>query len=410
VQILAVANRYPPWSIGGYEAIAAGSVQALRGAGHGVRVLTTVPDPSDRTVSSRGDADVHRELRWYWREHEFPRFGWRETVELERANAAVLARHLEDLEPDAVIWWAMGGMSLSLLEQVRRAGLPAVGVVGDDWMTYAPAVDSWTRRFAGWRRPAAPAAERLAGVPATVDLVEAARWVFISEHVRSRALGLGLDGLTGAVVHPGVDPHRFAARAPNRWGWRLLYCGRIDPRKGISTAVEALRSLPPQATLTIDGDGDRRHVAELASLARRLGLADRVHFTCSPRAEVPEAYAAADALVFPVRWEEPWGLVPLEAMATGRPVVASRAGGGAAEYLRDGQNCIQFPPGDAPALAQALVRLQRDRELRGRLTAAGLETAGRFTERRFHETVKRELEQTVREATGQPRQPGPDRS
>lgn len=398
MRILAVANRYPPWSIGGYEAIAAGAVEALRRAGHRVRVLTTVPDPSDRTVSSVVDPDIHRELRWYWRDHEFPRFGLRETVELERANTAVLDRHLEELEPDAVAWWAMGGMSLSLLEQVRRAGLPAVGVVGDDWMTYAPAVDSWTRRFSGWRRPAAPAAERVARIPATVDLVRAARWVFISERVRSRALGLGLDGLDGVVAHPGVDPRRFTARAPKTWRWRLLYCGRIDPRKGIGTAIEALRSLPPQATLTVDGDGDRQHGAELASMARRLGLADRVHFTCSPRAEVPNAYAAADAVLFPVLWEEPWGLVPLEAMATGRPVVASRAGGGAAEYLRHGQNCIQFPPGDSPALAQALVRLESDLELRARLISAGIDTAGRFTEQRFYEAVERELEQVAGEA------------
>ncbi len=65
--------------------------------------------------------------------------------------------------------------------------------------------------------------------------------------------------------------------------------------------------------------------------------------------------------------------------------------------LRDGHNCIQFPPGDAPALAQALVRLERDRELRGRLTTAGLETAGRFTEQRFYDAVEQELEQAVRE-------------
>jgi glycogen synthase len=398
VRILAVANRYPPWSIGGYEAIAAGAVDALRDAGHRVRVLTTVPDPSDRTVSSAASSDVHRELRWYWRDHQFPRIGWRETVELERANAAVLARHLQQLEPDAVVWWAMGGMSLSLLEQVRRAGLPAVGVVGDDWMTYAPAVDSWTRRFWGWRRPTASAAERLAGVPATVDLAHVARWVFISEHVRSRALSLGLDGLDGTVAHPGVDLNRFSARPATAWRWRLLYCGRIDPRKGIGTAIEALPSLPPQATLIVDGDGDRRHAAELASLARRLGLADRVSFRCSPRAQVPAAYADADALVFPVRWEEPWGLVPLEAMAAGRPVVASRAGGGAAEYLRDDHNCIQFPPGDATALAQVLARLERDRKLRSRLIAAGLDTAARFSERRFYEIVEGEIDRAVREA------------
>jgi glycosyltransferase involved in cell wall biosynthesis len=392
VRILAVANRYPPWSIGGYEAIAAGTVEALRRDGRSVRVLTTVPDRSDRSVAAPPVPDVHRELRWYWRDHEFPPLGQRETVRLERANAGVLARHLEQLDPDVVMWWAMGGMSLSLLEQVRRAGVPAVGVVGDEWMTYAPAVDSWTSRFTRRRRLAASVAERIVGVPATVDLSVAARWVFISEHVRSRARALGVDGV---VAYPGVDPIRFSARPSQSWRWRLLYCGRIDPRKGIRTAIDALTQLPSDATLAIDGDGDRRHAEELSSLAARLGLADRVHFRCSATEAVPGSYAAADAVVFPVLWEEPWGLVPLEAMASGRPVVATRAGGGAAEYLRDGENCLQFPPDDATALAAAVRRFAEDVELRTRLAAAGVQTAARFTTRAFYEALEHELELTV---------------
>jgi glycosyltransferase involved in cell wall biosynthesis len=66
-----------------------------------------------------------------------------------------------------------------------------------------------------------------------------------------------------------------------------------------------------------------------------------------------EVYAAHDCVLFPVRWEEPWGLVPLEAMAVGRPVVATGTGG-SAEYLRDAGNCLLHPPGDAAALAQQL--------------------------------------------------------
>jgi glycosyltransferase involved in cell wall biosynthesis len=124
-------------------------------------------------------------------------------------------------------------------------------------------------------------------------------------------------------------------------------------------------------------------------------MSTRVRFQSSPPEDVPDAYAAADAVVFPVRWQEPWGLVPLEAMAVGRPVVASSAGGGAAEYLHDEHNCLQFAPGDATALAAALRRLAADPELRDRLIAAGHETAARFTARAFNESLERELEHTV---------------
>jgi glycosyltransferase involved in cell wall biosynthesis len=396
VRILAISNRYPPWSIGGYEAIAAGAIGALRTAGHTVRVLTTRPDPSDRDATSE-DPDLHRELRWYWHNHEFPELPLRSTIASERSNARVLRTHLRAFRPEAVLWWAMGGMSLSVLEQVRRAGVPAVGVVGDDWMVYAPKVDRWTRLWRGRRKLAAALAERLAGVPAGVDLDRAARWVFISRYTLDTARGTGLRLSEATVIHPGVDPRRFEFREPEPWAWRLLYCGRIDARKGIATAIEALGGLPT-AMLTIDGDGDRRHLEELEELAHRLGVAERVIFRSSQHSAVADAYAAADAVVFPVRWREPWGLVPLEAMATGRPVLASQAGGGAAEYLRDGENCLQFAPGDAGALASVLQRLAADAGLREQLVEGGRQTAASVTAARFHELLQGELEQALRDA------------
>jgi glycogen(starch) synthase len=184
VRILSVGNRYPPWSTGGYESAWAGAVDALRGAGHGIRVLTTQPDPSDRPLVGPPPADVHRDLHWYWRAHRFPARTLAQCVRLERANAAVLAAHHRDFAPDVVMWWAMGGMSLSLLEQARRAGLPALAVVGDEWVAYGPHVDGWIRR---WRRlPAvvADAAAAIAGVPAQLALDRAAQWSFNSDYTR----------------------------------------------------------------------------------------------------------------------------------------------------------------------------------------------------------------------------------
>ncbi len=402
MRLLCVGNRYPPWATGGYEIVFSGAVRALREAGHRVRVLITVPDPSDRPAGHPGDRDVHRDrelhrdLHWYWRDHEFPPRGLRTCVALERANASTLRRHLQELEPDAVLWWAMGGMSLSLLEQTRRAGVPAVGVVGDDWMVYGPDVDQWTRRWRGWGSLPARLAERSGGVPARLDLDRAARWMFGSEYLRTSARQAGWR-LPGAVVaHHGIDPERFGPREPGSWQWRLLYCGRLDPRKGIATAIEALAGLPQQATLTIVGDGDRAHATHLASLAAHLGVGGRVRFQRTEPAQVPGWYARADAVVFPVTWREPWGLVPLEAMAVGRPVIASRAGGGAAEYLEEDRNCLQFAPGDDAALAMAVRRLADEPELRASLRAGGRATAARFDDRTFHEALERELYATAR--------------
>ena len=87
-------------------------------------------------------------------------------------------------------------------------------------------------------------------------------------------------------------------------------------------------------------------------------------------------------VVFPVRWEEPFGLVPLEAMAVGRPVV-STARGGTSEFVRDGENALVFDPDDDAALAACVTRLAQDDALRAALVSAGGQTAAQFTITRF---------------------------
>ena len=172
--------------------------------------------------------------------------------------------------------------------------------------------------------------------------------------------------------------------------------GRIDERKGVHTAVAALVRLPDAATLTVIGGGDEAEEQRLRETAKRVGVLDRVRFRGQLRPdEVRAAYGDADVVVFPVIWEEPWGLVPLEAMARGRPVVATGRGG-SGEYLRDGENALLFEAGDERALADAVARLAGDRGLRGRLREAGLRTAEQHTEIEFNAAVVRELEATVR--------------
>ena len=182
-----------------------------------------------------------------------------------------------------------------------------------------------------------------------------------------------------------------------RWQGRALYAGRIDPRKGIDVAVRALAHLPDQVSLTIDGSGDPAHGDELRTLATETGAAARVHFACTAREDLVDMYAAADVVVFPVKWPEPWGLVPLEAMAVGRPVIATGTGG-SAEYLRDGENCLLVPTDDPEALARAIARVGDDHDLRAGLRAGGLATAARFTEASFHA----ELESSAGELAGDP--------
>ena len=216
-----------------------------------------------------------------------------------------------------------------------------------------------------------------------------------SSHATSAvALDLGLRST--AVAHSGIHIDFLQPAAEREWGWRLLYVGRIDERKGIDTAIAALRHLPAEAELVIAGSWDHAEESRLIELATSLGVGDRVTFRGRlRRGDLIEAYENSDATVFPVRWDEPWGLVPLESMGRGRPVIATGRGG-SSEYLRDGENCLLFDADDEGALAHAASRLAESPELRANLRDAGFATAPRFTEPIFNCQV----EAALREAAG----------
>jgi glycogen(starch) synthase len=393
---------YPPHHLGGYELVWRSAMRQLRIDGHATRVLTTDFRTGEGADNGEDEADVVRELRWYWRDHEWPKHGWRARLEVERHNAAVLDAQLAVFAPDVVAWWSMGGMSLSLMERVHRRGLPAVAFVADDWLLYAPLVDPWIRRFRR-SRPLAAFAERITGVPAHVALDDVCRYVLISEAVRRAARGSGLALADSTIAHLGVDPAFLDPRPPRPWRWRLLYVGRLDARKGVADAVAALRELPAEATLQIAGDGDPRERRQLALKIQELDLADRVTLLgMRSHAELPELYDEADAVLFPVRWAEPWGIVPLEAMAFGRPVLATGLGG-SGEYLRDGENCVLVAPEDPAAVAAGVRRLQADPALRERLREGGITTAQTHTETVFNAAVEAAL---TAAAAGQEEEPG----
>jgi glycogen synthase len=358
VRILTVGNMYPPHHLGGYELIWRSAVRHHRAVGHDVRVLTT--DVRFDFAQEPDDPECFRELRWYWRDHAWPRLTLRERHKLERDNARTLKRHLAEFEPDVVAWWAMGGMSLSL---PSRVDVPGAAFVLDDWLDYAPREDQWGRLLRRRR----------------FDVTTIDHWVFISEYSRERARALG-HAFASSEVNPAGVGDEFLHAAPQQpWAWRLLYVGRIDQRKGIDTAVRALAQLPSEAVLDVVGSGDDEAEQGLRALVAELGLQERVRFTgIVPREELPARYAAADAVLFPVRWREPWGVVPLEAMGIGRPVVATGRGG-SGEYLRDGENALLFDAEDPAALAARVERLASDEMLRARLRAGGLETARSHT-------------------------------
>jgi len=185
----------------------------------------------------------------------------------------------------------------------------------------------------------------------------------------------GLDVRAGAEVIPnGVNPREFD-RAEQ--GGYVLAAGRLVEQKGLDTLLRAYAAARAELggrRLVLAGDGPER--ARLESLADSLGLNGDVSFLgFVGRERLAELLGGADLFAFPSRYEA-FGVALLEAMASGVPAVAARAGG-VPEFAVDGENALLVPPDDARAFAGALVRLARDDVLARRLAAGGRAQAQR---------------------------------
>jgi glycosyltransferase involved in cell wall biosynthesis len=198
------------------------------------------------------------------------------------------------------------------------------------------------------------------------------------------------------IVHEGLDASDFDLpelgtdfrdSIRTEPGERLVgTVGRITPWKGQADFIEAAHRLAEthdHVRFVIVGDcvsspaeraTDEMYRDGLHALADRLGLTDRVIFT-GYREDIPAVMNGLDVFVLPSH-EEPFGMVVLEAMAAGRPIVATRAGG-VPEIVRDEREALLVPPGEPEALAEAADRLLRDDELAKQL--------GRAAQRRVRE-------------------------
>ena len=208
-------------------------------------------------------------------------------------------------------------------------------------------------------------------------LANAHSLVTISHANAQRLQDLGLPA--PEILYPGTHPDRFAPPAvPPSGPPVLLTVARLVPRKGIDTVLLALPSLldrSPDLQYWIVGNGPAR--ASLSQQAQELGLIHAVRFMDEvPDDELPEIYRRASIFVMPVRADyhagsvEGFGIVYLEASASGLPVVAANSGG-AAEAVIENETGLLVPPDDPAALEQALTRLLDDAALRQSLGRNG---------------------------------------
>jgi glycosyltransferase involved in cell wall biosynthesis len=348
--------------------------------GHEVTVLTTTTRV-DGVADPPGERErgVHRALEWYWDDHVLQSPHPLRRAAMELRNQRRLRRLLDGVRPEVVSVWNVGAMSLGLLQTVAARGIPMVLAVCDEWPVHGPHLDAWGRLFAG-RPRLGRVAELALRIPCRpTDLGPAGAFCFVSEHTREACRrGSDFTFPTSTVVLSGIERSDFPPGPADErpWRGRLLYVGRLDERKGVLTAVDALAELGDGSTLRFVGLGDAEHA--ILERAERQSVLDRVTIEARPRAELAAVYRDADVLLFTSEWDEPFGLTPIEAMACATPVIGTGTGGSAA-FLVDGVTCLRCPPGDAGALAARIRRMAGDAALRRRLVGTGLQVADDLT-------------------------------
>lgn len=217
--------------------------------------------------------------------------------------------------------------------------------------------------------------------------------------------------LAPTLIHNGVDIERFEdkgfsqERAKEDFsvsGYKvMLSIGGIEPRKNTLTSLRAFKiasryfKTKNERLVWLIGGGEtlfdyRAYREEFFSEIKSMGLKideDIILLGAVPEDSMPKLYRAADVLVFP-SVKEGWGLVVLESMASGLPVIASSIEP-LTEYLRDGENALLVSPMDYKSLAQHIIKVIENNELRDRLTRNGIKTAQAYS---WRNTALRHLE------------------
>lgn len=195
---------------------------------------------------------------------------------------------------------------------------------------------------------------------------------------------MGIDKGKISIAPCGVDLDLFSATGdadPRPRRYRILSVGRLVPRKGVDLIIQALPLLRKEGfddveLLIVGGEGDAAvtgadpEAGRLMALAEGLGVGEQVSIRGQvPRDAMPGIFRSADAVVC-TPWYEPFGIVPLEAMACGVPVVAA-AVGGLRDTVVDRRTGLHVPPKDPEAIAAALAEMLGAPALRSELGRAG---------------------------------------
>lgn len=357
MKILYIYKDYAP-VLGGIENYTRHLAEAMQQRGHEVEVLVTSPDRTTRRETIDG-VPVLKTARWVNLSSApvSPRLAWEYWRRLFGPDRPDIV-HLQTPYPPGELAWLLGSLRPGFgpkrpatvltyhSDIIRQKRLLTV---------YAPFLRATLRRVD-------------IILPTSPNYVESSPFLR-SVRVKCEVVPLGIP--LEPFEKPSTIKPPLLAEIQKKRGSLLLFVGRLRYYKGLQYLLEAMPGVHSEARLVVIGVGPQE--ADLKALAARLNLGDRVIFAGEASdAELPAYYFGADVFVLPAcERSEAFGLVQLEAMAAGKPVVSTELGTGTSYANLNGETGLVVPPADPAALTAAINKLLDDRELREEMGRRG---------------------------------------
>ena len=338
LRILIITNLYPPQVIGGYERAIADYARLLHHRDHAVLVLTS---NTEEHTASYTDEDSEPTVRrclslWgAWTNRGAETFSLEQFAYTTFNNRMTLAQELQAFQPNVCLAGNIDFLGLELLEKILADGIPVVHYV----MNGSP------------------------GYPAELSPKSSLhQYMTCSNWVQENLQQQGYPVATAQTVYPGAAVEEFyQAELPPHDYLRIAYASLVMQYKGADVLIEALSLLHAadiKFTATIAGGSLQPEFVEaLHQFVESEGMEDHVQFAGAlSRQELKQLYRTHNVLVFPSRFQEPFGISQIEAMAAGLTLVTSGTGG-AGEVVEHGQDGLIFESENPLHLADILSSL-----------------------------------------------------
>ncbi|HEV8541211.1 MAG TPA: glycosyltransferase family 4 protein, partial [Verrucomicrobiae bacterium] len=378
MRILVIVNLFPPLHAGTFEFRCEAVTALLQKRGHEIHVLTSKYGLN----TEQRDPEIARRLILNGRYEQPLVTGFGDLKQIEEHNNDVVRETIQSYQPELIYVWSLQGISKSIVFTLRNTKIPTVYDVADDWILHGLREDPWLR---WWNRPKAPVfggiwrsmleltrqrdkinariptqltkgydrVPEVYGDPINLEIADSVqpgsigafhfdRLYFCSQALKEETDNAGFRVAHAEVIYPGIPTEKFwtEPRPVVATPKKFLIVSRLTSKSGVMTALQAVklaRENNVPANLSVYGRGESEQMAQMRSYVIQHSLPVEFLAVSNQQKDLAQIYRQHDAFIYCAEWDEPFAVTPLEAMASGIPVIAAGSGG-VRELLRSGEN------------------------------------------------------------------------